>query len=327
MKIHLFVLLLVGLIELFAQTASGGDVQILMGDRRLTKEVKSFKELRQEGVVLQGLDYSCGAAALATLLSYFFRDRTAETDVIGFILIHGQTPEEGLKKYFRRHGFSLLDLKRFVEFRGYKSAGYKSMDLNDLMTFVYDERVPVLVPINPLGYNHFVIVRAVAQNRIFLADPALGKTTMTIARFLSLWVDGVGFIVTKKPSVQISMGAIASDAEMDQITAAGVAVYSRPPGASSAPPSTVALSPSLLQIGAGEEVPPEIPQIMSVIQRQASGEFPRVNQTYTDTLSRGLLDIFELQNFSGGLQLGQPAGNFVDFTPPKGQPISIRPGQ
>jgi predicted double-glycine peptidase len=70
--------------------------------------------------------------------------------------------------------------------------------LNDLI-----ERAPIMVPINALGYNHFVVFRGVIGNRVLIADPAWGNRTMTIDKFQRMWIDygepmgHVGFVVTR----------------------------------------------------------------------------------------------------------------------------------
>jgi hypothetical protein len=68
--------------------------------------------------------------------------------------------------------------------------------LNDLI-----ERAPVLVPVDALGYNHYVIFRGIIGNRVLLADPAWGNRTMTIDKFQRMWIDNgepmghIGFVV------------------------------------------------------------------------------------------------------------------------------------
>ena len=50
----------------------------------LRQPVRSVKELREENVVIQRLDYSCGSAALATIFSYYFGDPVSEPEVIEY---------------------------------------------------------------------------------------------------------------------------------------------------------------------------------------------------------------------------------------------------
>ena len=67
-----------------------------------------------------------------------------------------------------RQGFSLLDLKRYVEQRGYAGIGYGKLRLEDLVA-----KAPLMVPVKLKGYNHFVIFRGMRGNRVLLADPPM----------------------------------------------------------------------------------------------------------------------------------------------------------
>ena len=89
-----------------------------------------------------------------------------------------------------------MDLKRFVELRGYKGIGLGDLDIDDLM-----KNAPIMVPVNAFGYSHFVVFRGIHGNRVSLADPAWGNRTMTIEKFQHMWLDygkpigRVGFVV------------------------------------------------------------------------------------------------------------------------------------
>jgi hypothetical protein len=159
--------------------------------------VRSLLEMRQDKVVVQQWDLSCGAAALATLLNYQHGDPITEREIAKGLISRDRylaTPE--LVRH--RHGFSLLDLKRFVDQRGYAGTGLGKMTLDDLL-----ERLPAMVPVRFNGYNHFVVVRGVRGNRILLADPNFGNRTLLIAQFERAWLDfpklgRVGFVVAAK---------------------------------------------------------------------------------------------------------------------------------
>ncbi len=314
---------LVAFLLFFGANAKAAEVELSVGADRISKRVRSFKELRQQGVIMQQQDYSCGAAAVATILNYQYQDKLSEQEVIGFIFVHGQTPEEGIKKYLRRQGFSLLDLKRFAEFRGYKTTGYKGMTLDDLVETLNEERTPILVPISPMGYNHFVIVRAIFGKRIYLADPALGNISMTINHFLGIWVEGIGFIVSKKPVAQASaQKTIVSDAKLDEVTAAGAAAPVQPSQTAPSARSVASERAFLLGIKSGEAAPDD-DQLRHVMEPQLYLENPRLFQTLRDPQGSPILTIFSLQRYNANIQLGDPSGNFIDFSPPPGQPIKI----
>ena len=159
--------------------------------------VQSLLEIRRKNVMIQNWDLSCGAAALGTLLRYEFGEPVTEREIARGLISRGEYIEHPeLVKI--REGFSLLDLKRYVQTRGYKGLGFGKLDLNDLM-----ERAPIMVPINALGYNHFVIFRGVMGDHVLLADPAWGNRTMTLDKFQRMWLDygepmgHIGFVVER----------------------------------------------------------------------------------------------------------------------------------
>jgi predicted double-glycine peptidase len=156
--------------------------------------VKSLLEMRRDRVVVQEWDLSCGSAALATLLNYQHGDPISEREIAkGLIEREEYIENPALVRV--RQGFSLLDLKRYVEERGYRGIGYGQLTLEDLI-----EQAPIMVPINLHGYNHFVVFRGGLGNRVLLADPAFGNRTMLAAKFEHAWLDypkfgKVGFVV------------------------------------------------------------------------------------------------------------------------------------
>jgi predicted double-glycine peptidase len=158
--------------------------------------VKSLLEMRHDRVVVQQWDLSCGAAALATLLNYQHGDPTSEREIAKGLIQRDEYLSEPLLVR-ARHGFSLLDLKRYVEERGYQGIGYGNLTLADLI-----ERAPIMVPVKFQGYNHFVVFRGALGNRVLLADPAFGNHTMLTAQFEAAWLDypkfgKVGFVVAR----------------------------------------------------------------------------------------------------------------------------------
>jgi predicted double-glycine peptidase len=146
----------------------------------------SLKELRDRHVVKQRLDYSCGAAALATLLRYYFGEETSEQDIIERLKARLTKDEMGVKAV---RGFSLLDLKYVAQEKGYRAAGFK-LTLEQLGQLA----APTIVPVQPFGYKHFAVLRGVDRGRVFLADPARGNLRMSLERFSSEW-DGIVFVL------------------------------------------------------------------------------------------------------------------------------------
>jgi predicted double-glycine peptidase len=169
--------------------------------------VESLLEMRHQDVIVQHFDISCGAAALATILDYQFGQHFTEKQVAEGLIqrrIYIEHPE-----ILRvREGFSLLDLKRFVDKLGFVGIGYGKLELADLLRLA-----PIIVAVRPVGYNHFVVFRGKIGDKVLLADPAFGNRTMSVENFERTWINfpqfgKVGFIVTRngKPAPPGALG-------------------------------------------------------------------------------------------------------------------------
>jgi predicted double-glycine peptidase len=159
--------------------------------------VTSLLEMRQDRVVVQQWDLSCGAAALATLLNYQHGDPVSEREIARSLIKREEYLAEPLLVRARQ-GFSLLDLKRYVDQRGYLGMGYGELALADLI-----ELAPIMVPVKLNGFNHFVVFRGALGNRVLLADPAFGNRTILMAKFEAGWLEyahigKVGFRVARR---------------------------------------------------------------------------------------------------------------------------------
>jgi predicted double-glycine peptidase len=175
---------------------AAGLLGILPASADSRKPVQSLLELRQQAVIVQKFDLSCGAAAVATLLSFQFGDHVTEKEVSAG-LIRRKEYIEHPELIRLREGFSLLDMKRYVATRGYVGIGYGKLDLSDVI-----DLAPIIVAVSPLGYNHFVVFKGMIGDQVLLADPAFGNRTMSREKFGRIWIDfpefgKVGFIVTR----------------------------------------------------------------------------------------------------------------------------------
>lgn len=145
--------------------------------------VKSMRDLRYQNMVQQETDFTCGAAALATVLQQMFGRATSEREIVDDMLRHTD-PEVA-----RQRGFSLLDMKKYLERVGLRGRGYR-IDINTLLTV----KIPVIALYTTRGYAHFVVVKRVAAGMVYLADPALGHRQMYLDEFVQGW-NGVVFAV------------------------------------------------------------------------------------------------------------------------------------
>lgn len=149
---------------------------VIPGAGAINKNVLSMRELRYVDMVPQKTDFSCGAAAVATILNYAYGQKLTEEQVI-----------QGLLKVsdpdvVREKGFSLLDLKNYVQARGMRGRGYNmSPEMLDKV------KVPTIVLLDIRGYKHFVVLKKTTPDKVYLADPALGNRVIARQEFLKGW--------------------------------------------------------------------------------------------------------------------------------------------
>ena len=157
---------------------------VLPNGASYTTPVESMQAARYRNTVRQHTDYSCGAAALATILRYGYRLDVDETTVIqGMMGVSDPA-------IVRQRGFSLLDIKHYVELLGMRGRGYR-VDEARLRTL----RIPGLVLMNVNGFTHFVVLKLVHNDTVELADPILGNRSLPLADFIKSWPSHVVFVV------------------------------------------------------------------------------------------------------------------------------------
>lgn len=164
-----------------------GDVSfagVLPNGAQYSTSIVSMKDLHFTNIVRQHTDYSCGAAALATILRYGYH-----LDVDENIVIDGMLGVSD-PQVVRQRGFSMLDIKHYVESLGMRGRGYR-VDTSRLRSL----RVPVLVLMDIRGYRHFVVLKQVHNDQVELADPMLGNRTMQLDDFMKAWPSHVLFVV------------------------------------------------------------------------------------------------------------------------------------
>lgn len=164
-------------------------IALSTGALHFKKPVKTWKDFLEQNIVMQKFDYSCGAAALATLMQSYFQDDITEKDILEDIVKKLNKEDFGDRK---EKGLSLLDLKEFAERSGYQAMGVK-LKFSALPQLLG----PVLVYLETSEYKHFAILRGIKEDRIFLADPSRGNIRLSVFEFAKEW-PGIALVLGKK---------------------------------------------------------------------------------------------------------------------------------
>ena len=168
---------------LWAQTASA-EVR-LSGETNgnYTVKVMSWWEIPFRSVVRQQYDFSCGSAAVATLLSYHYDRPTPEREAFARMW------KAGDQAVIRKAGFSMLDMKKFLEGVGRQADGYRLGEEGLLKL-----KRPAVVLLDLNGFKHFVVVKGVRDGRVLVGDPLLGLNEYALADFMKTW-NGIALII------------------------------------------------------------------------------------------------------------------------------------
>ena len=134
--------------------------------------VKSFGEIKFGEVVKQKYDFSCGSAALASLLTHHYNMPITEATVFEEMFKYGD------KEKIEKKGFSMLDMKKFLSRRGLNSDGY-TLKVKDVAKLA----MPTIALVNYNGYNHFVVVKGVEDNKVLVGDPSIGMHVIEEEKF------------------------------------------------------------------------------------------------------------------------------------------------
>lgn len=154
-------------------------------------KVTSYRDLPFRTVVRQEHDFSCGSAALATLLSFHMGKPRSEGQVFTRMYAVGDQAK------IRKAGFSLLDMKAYLAEEGYVADGFR-------MSFDRLAKVdaPSIAMIDTGRYRHFVVIKGVSRTEVLIGDPAAGLKTYARADFEKLW-NGVVFYVRDAKTEQV----------------------------------------------------------------------------------------------------------------------------
>lgn len=167
----------------FAQVRTHGE-----GGGNYSIAVTSWRDIPFRTVVRQQYDYSCGSAAVATLLRFHYGLSINEGEVFASMY------ERGEQERIRAVGFSMLDMRSYLETRGFHADGLR-LSLDRLAEL----QLPAIALITHDNYRHFVVVKGISADRVLVGDPTFGLQTYSREEFTRIW-NGVVLAVRRAPN-------------------------------------------------------------------------------------------------------------------------------
>lgn len=168
---------------LFISLYANSSIYIHTKDFTIKKDVKSWIEFKNENLVRQEYDYSCGSATLATMLKYYYGLDVSEKSVLDDILISkGIDPESKQTLEDSQMSLSFLDLAEFSTKKGFKTFGV-ALDFEAMKEL----KIPVILFVKIRDNEHFTVYKYMDDNNVYLADPSFGNIKVSIAKFKEMF--------------------------------------------------------------------------------------------------------------------------------------------
>lgn len=179
--------ILIAAAALAAAPAAHPQASFNLGSGLYQAPVTSMRDMPFRTVVRQQYDFSCGSAALATLLHYHYGLAVNEGAVFQAMYASGDQAK------IQRVGFSMLDMKNYLKSQGFESNGYrrKASDLRAMTQ-------PGIALIRVGSYRHFVVVKGVRADKVLVGDPAQGMKAFSMGEFERAW-NGILFTIDSAP--------------------------------------------------------------------------------------------------------------------------------
>ena len=137
-----------------------------------TVKVQSYQEQLFGDVFRQQYDFSCGSAAVASLLKFHYGIEAKESTIFEYMFEHGN------QEKIEQQGFSMLDMKKYLVSLGLDADGY-NIPLDKFRQL----RIPAITIVNFDGYMHFVVIKGMNSKDVILGDPSRGTMLMPIDDF------------------------------------------------------------------------------------------------------------------------------------------------
>lgn len=170
--------------------------------------MEPYSEFKFRNIVHQTYDYSCGSAALVTVINNYLGIPVTEQQAMEGMLAYGERD-----KIIARRGFSLLDMKRYVVNLGGDAQGFRA-DMKDMAEL----KQPGIVPIQYAGFKHFVVFRGIRGDKVFIADPAMGHIVFSTEEFAQLWDHNTLFVLYPPKNKPATLALLSlSDKELGVI--------------------------------------------------------------------------------------------------------------
>ena len=131
--------------------------------------------MRYESTVPQKEEFTCGAASIASILTYYWQTPTSEASVLDTLK---SRYTEAQVHHISETGLSFDDLIYMTQKLGFSAEG-ATVALDQLPNLAG----PVIVHLDKGNFKHFIVLRKVGDHVYYVSDPVVGQLTMHADEF------------------------------------------------------------------------------------------------------------------------------------------------
>lgn len=139
-----------------------------------------------DGLIRQTTEVTCGPAAVASLLKFYFGVDTSEEEMAK------------LSGTYENKTSSLLGLRNACRAKGFEAVGYR-MTLPQMLEEVESRGVPVVIHFNEPSLHYALVIGRVG-NFIIVSDPSQGNISMDVGDFKRRWSGAVLVVRSSRPA-------------------------------------------------------------------------------------------------------------------------------
>jgi predicted double-glycine peptidase len=160
--------------------ATGANVQVPDLNDSLENDTVAIPQIDTSGIVMQSSDFSCGPAALATVLNNLGVHATEQELIVLAGTDTSGTTMHGLSEAAKVKGVNAVGMRLSVD----------DLRPNNIVHIILD------------GEGHYSVIREITESGVKLADPSLGNIEMTREKFSAIFTGNV--LVISDPNMQVN---------------------------------------------------------------------------------------------------------------------------
>ena len=168
--------------------------------REELREPQSLIEVRNKNMVRQTHEFTCGAAALATVMTELGTP-TSELEVLTPILEDSPSLRLEDKSDSEEVEISAANLEKIARKAGFKAITLK-INEDTFAVVALDRLSPAICRIKLFDeYLHFVVIEGIEDGWLLMSDPAYGRIRLPVSQFGKVWEEGdrVMLVISKMP--------------------------------------------------------------------------------------------------------------------------------